>query len=203
MSLAFPTRSGRSREQITGMEDWRRTVHPEDLAILDGHIARPAHGGAEAKYRILRTDGAVRCFRDTRFVLDEAGRQPRIIAGILRDFTERREAKQDLSRARAEAENRLAELEYLYGSSPIGLAVIGRDDRLLRVNELVGNIKGLAHDAPLGRPFFDVLPEMQSVAEPLFELILGRDTDVKCAEFQTVGPYGAVRFWAPISIPSS
>lgn len=196
MSPAFEAIWGRSRKEIGGMEDWRRTVHPDDLPTFDGDIASPGQSGAKAKYRIVRPDGTVRWVRDSRFALDDAGAPPRIIAGILRDVTERREVNQNLSRARAEAENRLAELEHLYGSSPIGLAVIGRDYRLQRVNDFVARIKGRSHDECLGRPLFELLPEMQAVAEPQFQLILDGDAAVRCVEFLTAGGGGVARFWA-------
>ena len=181
----------------TGAGQCTRRTSPFSTAI-----ARPAHGGAASQIRILRPDGAVRWVRDTRFVLDEAGRQPRIIAGIC--GTSPKDGRRNKTSPEREPKPRTGWRNWnTLWSSPIGLAVIGQDYRLLRVNEFVGNIKGLAHDAPLGRPFFDVLPEMQSVAEPLFELILGGDSDVKCAEFQTVGPDGRFGSGPPISIPSS
>ena len=185
ISPAFEKIWGRAKGDVKGMDDWRRTVHPDDLAILDAEIAKPGRGGAHAEYRILRPDGTVRWVRDTRFLLEGAGRSPRIIAGILRDFTERREAIENLTGARAEAENRLAELEHLYECSPIGLAVIGRDYRLQRINDFIADIKRRSRDECLGRPLFELLPEIEAVAEPLFKGILSGSGAVRGVEFQT------------------
>ncbi len=184
MSPAFEKIWGRTRGEVCGMADWRRTVHPDDIAILDAEIAKPGQGGVHAEYRILRPDGSVRWVRDTRFPLEESGR-PRIIAGILRDFTERREAIENLTGARAEAENRLTELEHLYESSPIGLAVVGPDYRLRRINDFIAHIKGRSHSECLGRPLFELLPEIQAVAEPQFRRILDGGGAVRGVEFQT------------------
>ena len=197
MSPAFEKIWGRTRGDVTGMADWRRTVHTDDIAILDAEIAKPGQGGVHAEYRIVRPDGAVRWVRDTRFPLEEAGRRPRIIAGILRDFTERREAIENLTGARAEAENRLAELEHLYESSPIGLAVVGPDYRLRRINDFIANIKGRSHSECLGRPLFELLPEIKAVAEPLFLRILDGGGAVRGVEFQTDrGRGGPAISWA-------
>lgn len=185
MSPAFEKIWGRPKGEVSGMADWRRTVHADDLAVLDAEIANPGQSGAHADYRIVRPDGTVRWVRDTRFALEGAGRQPRIIAGILRDFTERKEAIENLTGARAEAENRLAELEHLYESSPIGLAVVDRDYRLQRINDFIANIKGRSHDECLGLPLFELLPEIKAVAEPLFQRILDGGGAVRSAEFQT------------------
>jgi PAS domain S-box-containing protein len=190
MSPAFEKIWGRSKSDVCDMEDWRRMVHPDDLAILDAEIAKPGQGSVQAEYRIVRPDGTVRWVRDTRFPLEEAGKPPRIIAGIVRDFTERREAIENLTGARAEAENRLAELEHLYESSPIGLAVVGRDYRLQRINDFIANINGSSHDECLGRPLFEVLPEIKAVAEPLLRRILEGGGAVRGAEFQTDRPGG-------------
>ena len=197
MSPAFEKMWGRPKGDVSGMNDWRRTVHPDDVAILDAEIAKPGRGGAHAEYRIVRPDGTVRWVRDTRFPLEEAGRPPRIIAGILRDFTERREAIENLTGARAEAENRLAELEHLYECAPIGLAVVGRDYRLQRINDFIAHIKGASRDECLGRPLFALLPEIEAVAEPLFQRILDGGGAVRGAEFQTdrAGGGGAIS-WA-------
>ena len=185
MSPAFEKIWGRSKDDVIGMNDWRRTVHPDDVANLDSEIAKLASGRVSAEYRILRPDGTVRWVRDTRLPLEEAEGSPRIVAGILRDFTERREAIENLTRARADAENRLAELEHLYESSPIGLAVVGRDLRLQRINDFIANIKGRSHEECMGQPLFELLPEIQAVAEPHFQRILDGGRAVRGAEFQT------------------
>jgi PAS domain S-box-containing protein len=185
MSPAVEKIWGRAKGDISRMDDWRRTVYPDDLAILDAEILKRGQGGVQAEYRIMRPDGTLRWVRDTRFPLEEAGRPVRIIAGIVRDFTERREAIENLTGARAEAEDRLAELEHLYKSAPIGLALVGRDYRLQRINDSIASIKGRSHEECVGRPLFELLPELEAVAEPLFQRILNGGGAVRGVEFQT------------------
>ena len=202
MSPAFTKIWARSMGEVAGLDDWRHTVHPDDLAILDAEIAQAARGTLQAEYRIVRPDGTARWVRDTRFPLEEPGRRPRIIAGILRDFTERREAIQNLTGARAEAENRLAELEHLYERSPIGLAVIDADLRLRRINDFIADMKGRSRGDCLGRPLYDVLPEIEAVAAPLFRQILAGGGAVTGAEFRTER-LGVEAVWAAHFYPIS
>jgi PAS domain S-box-containing protein len=196
MSPAFETIWGRSKADFTGIDDWRRTAHPEDLVTLDDEVAQHGVGGVEAEYRIVRPDGSVRWIRDTRFPLEGSGGSPRIVAGIVRDITERKEAMENLTGARTDAENRLAELEHLYECSPIGLAVVGRDYRVHRVNDFIAGIKGRSHDDLLGHPLFELLPEIQAVAEPAFRRIVEGGGAVTGAEFQTEHGGRAAILWA-------
>jgi PAS domain S-box-containing protein len=196
MSQAFETLWGRSKADVAGIDDWRRTVHPEDQATYDEEVARRGVGGVDAEYRIVRPDGSVRWVRDTRFPLEGGSEEPRIVAGIVRDITERKEAMENLREARTDAENRLAELEHLYECSPIGLAVVGRDYRVQRVNNFIARIKGRSHDDLLGHPLFELLPEIQAVAEPAFRRIVEGGGAVTGAEFQTEYGGRAAILWA-------
>jgi PAS domain S-box-containing protein len=119
------------------------------------------------------------------FQLEDAGGLPRIIASNFGDFIELKEAMDKLTGARSAAENRLAELEHLYECSPIGLAIVGRDYRLQRINDFIANIKGHSHAECLGRALFELLPEIEAVAAPVFERILDGGGAVRGVEFQT------------------
>ncbi len=197
MSPAFERIWGRPMSEVSSTQDWRRTLFADDLAILDQIMAHPVTRSVQTEYRIVRPDGALRWVRDTRFPLAEAARPARIIAGIVRDFTERREAIDNMTAARTEAESRLAELEDLYKSSPIGLAVVGRDYRLQRINDFIANIKGRSREQCVGLPLFELLPEIEAVGEPLFSQILAGGEAVTGAQFHTESAGGGTAiYWA-------
>ena len=75
-------------------EQWRRMIHPEDLANVDKTLenAIATHGEFHVEFRIHREDGAERWLESTaRIFYDEGGNPIRII-GITTDVTERKQA---------------------------------------------------------------------------------------------------------------
>jgi len=104
VSPAFETIWGRPTSSIFQMSDWIDTIHPADAAAVIEQLQAAQLKGGQFEYRIVRPDGAVRWVRDTRFLLQETEGQPRVIAGIVRDFTTRKEAVDALEAAQMEAE---------------------------------------------------------------------------------------------------
>jgi PAS domain S-box-containing protein len=97
---------------------------------------------------------------------------------VFRDTTEaeaavaaREAAAQELRESRAAAWDRLAELQSIYDTAPVGLCVIGRDRRFLRVNRRLAEINGLPAEEHVGRTVAEVVPGIAEAAEPLFRLI--------------------------------
>lgn len=188
VSPAFETIWGRPTSSIFQMSDWIDTIHPADAAAVIEQLQAAQLKGGQFEYRIVRPDGAVRWVRDTRFLLQETEGQPRVIAGIVRDFTTRKEAVDALEAAQMDAENRAAELEHIYANAPIGLAVIGRDYRLQQANGFIAKLA--AHDAgeQVGQLIFSLLPAMQEKAEPYFKRVLENGESVRGLEFRAKPP---------------
>lgn len=65
---------------------------------------------------------------------------------------------EEVARSRAEAEGTAALLGGMYGAAPVGLALLDRDVRFVRVNEVFGRADGLAPDEHPGRTPLDVFP---------------------------------------------
>ncbi|WP_170937249.1 MULTISPECIES: PAS domain S-box protein [Rhodomicrobium] len=196
VSPAFETIWGRPTAELTGMAAWSETIYPDDLAALGGKLElKPSD--KQIEYRIVRPDGSTRWVRDTRFLLQASEGQPGVLAGIVRDFTARKEAVDALTAARVEAENRMAELEHLYENAPIGLAVIGTDYRIQRVNDFVVKLSGKPPESHVGQPIFDLLPNMQEAAEGPFEELQKTGRAIRGIEFQArIGSEQEARFWS-------
>lgn len=64
------------------------------------------------------------------------------------------------------------ELEALYKAAPVGLALLDRDLRFLRINQKLADLNGLPAEAHLGRIVSDVLPELAPSLEPFFRRVL-------------------------------
>jgi two-component system CheB/CheR fusion protein len=88
------------------------------------------------------------------------------------DVTERRRSERAIEDGAHELEARLAELEMLYGTAPIGLALFDRELRFLRINETLADMHGLAPEVQIGRTFAEVLPDLHRSAGPHLDRVL-------------------------------
>ena len=185
VSPAFQAISGLTSAEIAHMESWRSAVHPDDLADFDKRFVGPLQDSVQCEYRICRPDGQVRWVRDLRFPLELIDGNPRIVAGILRDITERRDAVYALKAAQAEAEARLEELENLYRSAPIGLALMDREFRILRLNNFLAAMREGPPEEFAGRPFFEAFPELEEGARHHCADVLKTGVSVRDLELET------------------
>ncbi len=63
--------------------------------------------------------------------------------------------------------DKLNELETIYRTSPIGLAVITPDLRFVRINDLLAEINGLSAEEHVGRSVREVVPDLADQAEAI------------------------------------
>jgi PAS domain S-box-containing protein len=80
-------------------------------------------------------------------------------------------------------QQRTAELESLYDSAPIGLAVVSRDYRYLRVNRELAAINGVPAEQHIGRTLREVLGEEGSRIEPIIDQVFATGAAISNLEF--------------------
>jgi integral membrane sensor domain MASE1 len=66
----------------------------------------------------------------------------------------------------------LLELETVYQTAPIGLALVDRDLRFLRINHKLAEIDGTSVDAHIGRTLREAVPGVAETIEPLYRRVL-------------------------------
>jgi len=86
---------------------------------------------------------------------------------IKEDVTDRRAAQASLRIEEEKARKHLAEIELIYKHAPVGLAVIDREYRVLRVNERLAGICNLSAAQARGRKIVDLTP---GIAVELIEI---------------------------------
>jgi PAS domain S-box-containing protein len=127
---------------------WLDAVHPEDRErVRQAVLARQMEGTSDEEYRILRPDHSVRWVRDRAFPVRNAAGDIYRVAGIAKDFTERKQ--RDEANAREQARFKL-----IFETVPIGIALHtfhpdGQSTRI--VNQAHLRISGLTreqHDEP-------------------------------------------------------
>jgi PAS domain S-box-containing protein len=81
------------------------------------------------------------------------------LSGIARDITARKQAEEALR-------DRLAEIEAIYNNTPIGLALLDRDLRYIRINAALADMNGIPAADHIGRLVWDITPDMKEASAP-------------------------------------
>ncbi|HYD54500.1 MAG TPA: PAS domain-containing protein [Gemmatimonadaceae bacterium] len=95
------------------------------------------------------------------------------------------------------------ELESIYGTAPVGLCVLDRDLRFVRINERLAEINGLPVAAHLGRRVRDILPGIAEPAERLMQRVLATGEPALDVEVvgETPAQPGVSRIWMEHWLP--
>lgn len=83
-----------------------------------------------------------------------------------------RRTENALLRSEQRANRQLLELETLYRTAPIGLALVDRNLRYLRINECLAKTNGLPVEAHIGHTLREVLPSLADEIEPLYQRVI-------------------------------
>ncbi len=89
------------------------------------------------------------------------------------------------------------ELESIYQTAPIGLAVLDTQLRFLRVNERLAEMNGVPVEAHLGRTVAEVLPDLATQAEAMLRRVLETGEPIRDLEIRghTPAQPGVERVW--------
>ena len=96
---------------------------------------------------------------------------------------------------------RAHELTALYRHAPIGLAVLDRDLRFIRINEVLAKINGYSVEEHIGRFAWDIVPGLREAAEPLLRRVL--DNGEAITGIELAGETASSRVSAATGSPSS
>lgn len=91
-------------------------------------------------------------------------------------------------RAQQEAEVRLRELESIYRNAPVGLSLVDRNLRYLRVNQAIADMNGVSIEEMLGKTYRDLSPETAATAEPFLQNLVERGVSVRNLEVRSTPP---------------
>jgi PAS domain S-box-containing protein len=134
-------------------------IHPDDRPLVEAKFwtALRDRETYDAEFRVLREDG-VRWIRSKGRLIDTSVGPARLL-GFAEDITERKKAEEALARSQKELESQWAELETLYRTAPIGLALFDPVEfRYLRLNDRQAEIVGLPPEQILGKTLTEIAP---------------------------------------------
>lgn len=142
-------------------------VHPDDLARLKETTAESASCLTPFRHEWrMRHLARGELWIETHSVPKRESDGSTLWHGVATDVTERKRTEVALRAQHTELEN-------LYATTPVGLALIDRALRFVRINERLAAINGMPVEAHLGRTVEDVLPELAPVLVPLYRRVLG------------------------------
>ena len=95
-----------------------------------------------------------------------------------------RDTAQAIEELHRDVRRQLAEIEQVYQYSPVGLVLIDRDYRFVRINERLAEINGLPAEAHIGRTLHEVLPDMADRLIELYRPVYERGEPVLNVELQ-------------------
>jgi PAS domain S-box-containing protein len=94
------------------------------------------------------------------------------ISIIARDITERRHSERALMDSEERLRRSLAELEAIYRTAPVGLAVFDTRFRFVHVNNRIAEMDGISPQDHIGRSVVEVIPAIAEQTEAVFRSVM-------------------------------
>lgn len=195
---AFSRMFGHESDDATGKSlDILRAVGDEGSLTEDLRLTLNAENSYSRQMINRRRDGSelLAEWRVTR-VRDDAGQIKHWVA-VIRDMTEKQSFERALRYSEQVARKQFAELETLYDTAPIGLAMFSKELRFVRVNGRMAEFSGIAADQHIGRTPRQILPALADQAEPLLRKVFSTGKPILGIEIvgETPKAPGVLRTW--------
>ena len=199
-------------------EQFHRALQQEKIDAILSDYRLPNWTGLEALQELQDTgrdipfllvtgtpgeEAAVECIKQgaTDYILkDRISRLPVALRRAIGEKALREDAKQAhgaLAESETRSRQQFAELDLLYRSLPIALAVFDRDMRFLRVNDQVSKIHGIPALSHMGLTVREVAPDFANAVENRLRKVFETGEPVSNVELQggTLQEPDAVRKW--------
>ncbi len=152
----------------------RRLLHPDDVdrVNLAQWDAVTLNVGFQLDCRIRRFDGEY-CWHEchARPIFDDSG-TVLIWVGTASDIDEAKRSEQELRAAQRRTAESLSVLEMWQSTSPVGLALVDRDARYLRINDTLAALGGFSAEERLGKTIGEGAPALWLHLEPFFHQVV-------------------------------
>jgi two-component system cell cycle sensor histidine kinase/response regulator CckA len=199
-------------------EQFRRALQQENFDAILSDYRLPNWTGLEALKELRETgrdipfllvtgtlgeEAAVECIKQgvTDYILkDRMSRLPVALHRAISEKARREETKQSqtaLTESELRGRQQFAELDLLYRSLPISLAVFDHEMRFLRVNDEVSKADGIPAAAHVGLTLQEVAPDFANAIEGCLRKVFQTGESVSNVEMQggTLQKPDAVRKW--------
>ena len=155
------------------------------------------------KNEYIRKDGDIMigelCFRSIK----NTDGTVRYLEGFVIDVTEQKELEEAQLKTEMIAWDRLAEIDGIYDSSPIGLCTLDNDLRYIRINENLAKINGFPAIKHIGKTPREIIPTISEKIESMAKKTLKTGKPIMGVEMEGITPSkpGVLRTWIVQSVP--
>ena len=139
------------------------------------------------------------CFRSIK----NADGTVKYLEGFITDVTEQKELEEAQMKTEMIAWDRLAEIDGIYDSSPIGLCTLDKDLRYIRINENLAKINGFPAIKHIGKTPREIIPTISESIESMAKKTLKTGKSIMGVEMEGITPSkpGVLRTWIVQSVP--
>jgi PAS domain S-box-containing protein len=176
--------------------------HPDGVRLPAGHTPLNAFLGVPLQLG-GRTIGMVGLGdREGGFAEDQLRDVELLAPAIVQAFAGKR-AERAQRDAMLTAQRHEAEIEAMYDAAPIGLCVVDREGRYLRINQHLAQINGHPPEAHIGRTFREIVPGVADQAEQMLRQVLETGKPIAGVEIRGEVPSqpGVERTWIENWVP--
>jgi PAS domain S-box-containing protein len=199
----FVKETGYTLSDIPDARTWLRVLRripPSDLDALLAQSLEPYRAGVPQEGKTIDIWTAAGQHRRWRIFSSHPYTQSdgrRVVITTAQDVTEKERAERELVESRERIAAQLAELEALYGAAPVGLQMLDRDLKVVRINGALAELNGYTVEEHVGRNIFDLIPDARAVAEPILRRVIETGEPVIDFELEGETPKqpGVVRNW--------
>jgi PAS domain S-box-containing protein len=199
-----------SSDEAEKIEDyhWYKAFHPDGSPYLPNEwpLARAIaqrETVPNERIQFYKRDGSLAWISvNATPLFDEGDRLVGAVA-VISDITERVREKERYREMSEQMLSQLLELEAIYASAPVGLAVFDRDFRFVKVNERMAKFNGISVNEHIGHTPWEIVPSIAPQAEALFREIMDTGEGQWNIEFigTTRDQPGATRLWKEHWLP--
>ena len=124
-------------------------------------------------------------------------------SNLEKEITQRKKAEEALRQSQELISKQLEEIKSYYNNAPVGLAILDKDLRYIRVNNSLAEMNGLPAEEHIGKTVREVVPTIAEQTEELPRKIIKSGEAVRNIEFigETAACPGEKRTWLESWIP--
>ena len=178
-------------------EAWASRVVPEDLVMIEPKLQQAIEQGTRysAQFRVRSTHDQIRWMEAYGQVTRLEDGRPERFYGVMLDVTERKNFEEA-------QRQKLVEIEALYDNAPLGLVLLDKDLRYLRINRTLAQINGAPVDAHIHKTLREMVPQLAPMVETRIREAM---TLARVVEYETVaettGCPGELKTWKELIYP--
>jgi PAS domain S-box-containing protein len=158
--------------------NWVTLVHPEDAERAERAWRHSTATGTDfrVEYRIRRFDGVFR-WHDCRAIpLRDAAGEIGLWIGTATDIEDQKRLELGLRQAQREASEAVTLLESVEAATPVGITLVDRDLRVVRINRMLADVNGRSVEECIGSTVAELVPDLWPRLEHVYRRALAGET---------------------------